>query len=187
MDIASSSRTLVSNSLLRATRTLSSSSTPSVDGARMMMSLSNLELDNIKSSLTTVPSTVNTLSSLSGLLPCSTVVPLKFYGTPLPELDVVSLTSLPEETPLVLATPPRRMLKVRELTFTTDGTDKSSLSTLKDYSPELRYTPSRSLPSTPLPLKWNSSTPREPRNSNSSLDLRCVNSVEIRKILPRAS
>merc|ERR1711957_729600 len=176
--------TPVSNYSPRATRTPSSSSTPSVDGARMTTSLSPPELSNIKPSLMTVPSIETTSSSLSGLPPCSTVAPPKFYGTPPPELDVVSLTSLPEETPLVLVTPLKRVP-----TSTTDGTDKSSLCTPRDSSVEWRSTPSKWLPLTRRPTRWNSSAPLTPMPSpsNSSLVLRCVSTLLITSSHQRAS
>ena len=184
MDIASSSRTPVNNSSKRDTRTPSSSSTPSVDGARMMMSLLLPELNNTKPSLTTVPLTKSTSSSLSGLPPCSTVVPPKFYGTLPPELDVVSPTSSLEETPLVSVTP-----LSPKLTYTMDGTDKSSLSTPRDSSVELRFTPSKLLLLTLPTIPWNSSTLRllTPKISNSFLDLKCVSSVLLNKTHQRAS
>merc|ERR1711865_88666 len=184
MDIASSSRTLVSNSSKRDTRTPLSSSTPSVDGARMMMSLSPLELNNTKPSLMTVPLIKSTSSSPSGLPPCSTVVPPKFYGTLPPELDVVLPTSLLAETPLVSVTPPSP-----KLTYTMDGTDKNSWSTPRDSLVELRFTPSKSLLLTLLLTPWNSSTlkPLTPKTSNSCLDLKCVSSVLLKKPHQRAS
>jgi len=171
-DIASSSSRPDLTSSLLDTRTLSSFSTLSVDGARMMMFLSPLEWNSIKLSSMMALLTKTTSSWLSGPLPCSMVVLPKFCGTPPPELDAVSLTSSPEETPLVLVTPPRRTKKVRQLTFTTDGTDRSSSSTTKLSLVVLRFSPS-SLPLLTLrPKLWNSSDLLKLKSSSLFLDPR---------------